>query len=227
MMAAYYCPQLVPNPGGLPGAAGLLCSQFFGAPPSLEQMRVSFDLRFKVSNPNHFPIPVAELLAAATVFPERTNQSLGAACVAFCGANQPGCTGQPGPTSCQAQRSDIRSLADFRNAAAGLLISSGISALQGQTPSYTMPQVVRDAEVLVTARFSFGPAALLQVLRQLAQQAVQQLQTGKQLEFVIPYRMEGSVWLDVGSLGRVAVGFGPAAGSWTIPATQIVPSGGR
>lgn len=221
MMARYYCPLVVPDIG-LPGTAALACHAAFGAPPLAAQMRVSFDLRFKVKNPNKFPIPVAELLAAVVVFPDKTNQSLGAACVAFCGTDQPGCTGKPGPGACVSKSTDIKSIADFQNAAAGFLISSGIQALSGQQPSFAMPQVVQDAEVLVTARFSFGAEALLQVLLQLAKQSAAQLQAGKALDFVIPYQIQGGVWLDVGSLGRVVVGYGPTSGVWTIPTDQLV-----
>lgn len=222
MMAAYYCPQVVPDIA-LPGSAALLCQQVFGAPPSPAQMRVSFDFQFKVKNPNRFPIPVAELLAAVMVFPDKTNQSLGAVCIAFCGADQPGCTGVPGPGACQSKATDIKSLADFQNAAVNLLIASGITALVGEKPSFVMPQVVQDAEINLIARFSFGPEPLLQVLREIAKQSYQQLRNRTTVEFVIPYRLEGSVWFDVGSLGRVAVGYGPAAGTWTIPTQALVP----
>lgn len=222
MMAAYYCPQVVPDIA-ISGTAALLCKQVFGPPPLPAQMVVSYDLMFKVKNPNHFPIPVAELLAAALVFPDKTNQSLGAACIAFCGADQPGCTGMPGPGACQSKSTDIKSLDDFKAAAVNFLIASGIAALAGEKPSFVMPKVVQDAEINLTARFSFGPEALLQVLYQIAKQSYQQLQDRKPIEFVIPYRLEGSVWFDVGSLGRVAVGYGPAAGTWTIPAEALVP----
>jgi len=220
MMAAYFCPQVVPSAfGGGP----ILCQTAFGAPPSPQQMRVSFDLHFKVANPNKFPIPVAELLTAATVFPDKTMSSLGAACIAFCGAEQPNCTGVPGPSSCQSKASDIKSLADFKQATGNFLISSGIAALNGTTPSFVMPQVVQDAEIVVTARFSFGPDALFVVLKQVASQAVDKLQQGQSIVFDIPYRLQGSVWFDVGSLGRVAVAFGPADGVWVIPAEAVVP----
>jgi hypothetical protein len=227
MMAQYFCPLVVPNPGGIPGSAAVACSVAFGAPPLPSQMRVSFDLKFKVKNPNQFPIPVAELLAAVVVFPDKTNQSLGAACVAFCGADQPGCTGQPGPGACVSKSTDIKSIDDFKAAAAGFLVASGIQALVGQQPSFVMPQVVQDAEVQVTARFSFGPEALLQVLYELAKQSANQLSAGKTLDFSIPYQIQGAVWLDVGSLGRVAVGYGPTSGVWTIPAEQIIPKRGQ
>jgi hypothetical protein len=222
-MRATYCPLVVPDPLGVPGSARVLCEGFFGAPASASQMRVSFDLRFKVKNPNHFPIPVAELLTAATVFPEKTAQSLGAACVVFCGPNQPECTGEPGPQSCVAKAGDLRSLKDFETATVNLLIATGISVAKGEKPSLRAPQVASDAEVSLVARFTFGPDALFATLKQVAAQSVEQLKLGKEIVFEIPYRLEGTVWLDVGSLGRAAVGFGPSGGTWVIPTSSIVP----
>ncbi len=217
-LAAYYCPQLVTVVGST-----YLCQGFFGPALSPQQLMVSFDLRFLVANPNHFPIPVAELLTGALVFPDKTQQSLGAACVAFCGVGQANCTGLPGPGACVSHRGDIKSLADFQTATANLLIAAGVKAALGGEPTFQMPEVVQDGEVLVTARFSFGPEALLKVLYQVANQAIDQLAAGKSIEFTIPYRLEGTVWLDVGSLGRVELGWGPAAGVWQIPTTALVP----
>ncbi len=221
-LAAYFCPQVVPDPFGVPGVAALACRQAFGPPPSAQQMTVAFDLRFVVDNPNHFPIPVAEMLTAATVFPANTNTALGAACVTFCGANQPGCTGHPGPNSCKASSRDIRSLQDFQHAAVNFLISSGIHALAGQKPSFVMPQVVSDGHIQLTARFAFGPDALLTTLREVAKQAIGELKSGQQVQFDIPYRLQGTVWFDVGSLGRVSIGFGLADGKWSIPVGALV-----
>lgn len=223
LLAAYYCPQVVPDPWGVAGSAAVLCRGFFGSPPPAHAIRVSFDLHFVVQNPNHFPIPVAELLTAATVFPNKTNQALGASCVAFCGSEQPDCTGKPGPGACTSHHADIKSLVDFQQQSANLLLAAGISALNGEKPTFIMPQVVQDGEILITARFTFGPVALLDVLKQVASQAVDQLYDGKAIEFTIPYRLEGTVWLDVGSLGRVELGWGPAAGMWTIPTEALVP----
>ena len=223
MMSAYYCPQVVPDPFGVPGTAAAACSVAFGNPPLPEQMRVAFELHFLVKNPNHFPIPLAEVLTAALVFPDKTQQSLGAACVAFCGADQPGCTGAPGPDSCKMKATDIKTLDDFANATANFLIATGVAMVQGQQPSFVMPQVVADSEIVVKLRFSFGPDALLGVLKQLATQAIDQLSSGQDLVFTIPYRLQGSAWFDVGSLGRVALGWGPQDGVWTIPANAILP----
>ena len=61
-MAGYYCPQVVPDPFGISGSAAILCSGFFGAKPTQQQMQVGFQTRYSVKNPNQFPIPVAEML---------------------------------------------------------------------------------------------------------------------------------------------------------------------
>jgi len=222
MMAAYYCPIVVPDVF-LPGDAAVACRLAFGAPPSKSAMTVSFDLRYKVENPNNFPIPVAEMLTAATIFPKKTRQKLGAMCVVFCGKDQPGCTGQPQPDSCVSKSGDAKSLADFEQNATDLLISAGITLLEGKQPTFEMPEVVQDSEVIVTARFSFGPTALLDALEELARQSVTQLERGQMPTFSVPFRIEGTVWLDVGSLGRAEIPFGPAEGTGVMPPDMLEP----
>jgi hypothetical protein len=221
MMAAYYCPQVVSDALGVGAAA---CGYAFGAPPAASAMTVGFDLSFKVHNPNAFPIPVAEILTAVTVFPGETEQALGASCVVFCSAGDASCTGQPGPDSCTARSGDIRSIEDFGGAAAGLLLASGASLAAGEAPSFTMPEVIANGDAVVNARFAFGTDPLLAALEQLALQSASELAAGQQVSFAIPYRIEGTIWLDVGSLGRVALGYGPVEGTWTLPAEQLVPS---
>ncbi len=44
-----------------------------------------------------------------------------------------------------------------------------------------------------------------------------QLKSGHRPNFEIPYKLEGTVWFDLGSFGRAAVGFGPASGVWNLP----------
>ncbi len=215
MMAAYYCPQVVSYPLSILACAPL------GAAPSPSEMVVAFNLQFNVHNPNHFPIPVAEMLTAVTLFPGQSSQPIGTSCVVFCSPDEPGCTGQPGPDSCTAKEGDIRSIGDFTNATADLIVASGVSLLQGQAPSFKMPEVVQDGEAAIEARLAFGADPMLQALEQLAYQSVDQLEAGQAPTFTIPYRIEGTLWLDVGSLGRVAVGFGPVDGSWTIPTSEL------
>lgn len=219
-MAAYYCPRVVPDPLGLTPQA---CEIAFGAAPAPQEMTVAFDLQFKLHNPNGFPIPVAEMLTAVTLFPGDGSQALGASCVVFCSADDPSCTGQPGPGACSARSGDLRSIDDFGAATANLLLASGVAVAQGETPSFEVPRVVQDGDATIQARFAFGVDPLLAALQRLAEQSVQELAAFQSPTFTIPYRIEGTVWLDVGSLGRVAVGLGPAEGTWTIPASALTP----
>jgi len=212
-LAAYYCPDLAQVPlGGAP----LLCQGLFGPRPSAESMAIAFDARLKIQNPNEIPLPLATLLAAVTVYPGASNQQTGATCVQLCPGGPGTCAAQNPATACQSSSRDIRSLNDFANAAVGLVVSNGLAAAAGQPPSFTAPTVAASGELEVVARFSLAPAQILRVMRQLAEQSVNDLQQGRAPSFAIPYTLEGTIWFDGGSFGRVAIPWGPASGIWTI-----------
>jgi hypothetical protein len=219
-LAAFYCPEVVNVPLG---GAALLCQGLFGRRPAPADMTVSFDLRFRVDNPNQVPIPLASVLTAVTVFPAATNQRLGASCVRLCAPGQAGCLAGPDPAACRDSARDIRTMDDFAGAAVGLLVAGGLSAAAGEPLSFTAPALSAAAQLDVTVRFSFGPNELLQALRQLAVQSVDELKQGRPVTFTIPYRLEGTVWFDVGSLGRIAVGYGPVEGIFTLPSEGLLP----
>ncbi|HXJ23925.1 MAG TPA: hypothetical protein VMT03_27275 [Polyangia bacterium] len=213
-LAAYYCPDVASAPFG---GAALLCQGLFGGRPDPPSMAVSFDVHFRVTNPNQVPLPLSSLLAAVTVFPAAGNQRLGAACVSFCAPDSPGCTAGPDPNACQSSARDIHSLADYAAAAAPLLGIAGLKGDAGQVPSLLAPKVVAGGSLEVTARMSLEPSELLTVLRQLAIQSADELKRGHTPTFAIPYRLEGTVWFDVGAAGRVAVPWGPTEGVFTLP----------
>jgi len=211
-LAAYYCPDLVSVPLG---GAGLLCQGLFGGRPSPDSMAIAFDARFKIQNPNEIPLPLATMLAAVTVYPGASNQQIGATCVQLCPGG-PGTCGPPDPNACQASSQDVRSLSDFANAAVGLVVSNGLAAVAGQPPSFTAPTVAAASELEIVARFSLSPQQILRVMRQLAEQSTDELKQGRAPSFAIPYRLEGTIWFDAGSFGRVAIPWGPASGTWVI-----------
>jgi hypothetical protein len=213
-LAAHYCPEVVSLPLG---AAGPLCQGFFGARPSPAAMAAVFDLHFRVSNPNKIPVPLASVLAGVTLYPTTGSQRLGAVCVQLCPEGQAGCSGQPGPGACQASSRDVRSLSDFAGAAANFLMANGIAAATGQPVSFVAPKISQASQLDVTVRYMLSPQDLLAAMKQLAVQSVGELKSGRRISFAIPYRIEGTVWFDVGSLGRIAVGFGPAQGTWVLP----------
>lgn len=222
LLQAYYCPEVVPAPLGIPGGAAVLCRGFFGAKPTPAEMAIGFDLRFRIGNPNKIPVPMADVLAGVTVFPGANNRSLGAACVHLCSPEQTGCTGQPDPGACQASSRDVRTLNDFAGAAANLLITAGVTAAAGQPLSFTAPRVAAGAELDVVVRYTFAPQEMLGIMRQVAQQSVNELKSGRSVTFNIPFRVEGTVWFDAGSFGRVPVGYGPVEGNWVLPTEGLV-----
>jgi hypothetical protein len=214
-LAAHYCPDLVSAPLG---GGALLCQGLFGTRPDPATMAVDFDVSFKVTNPNQVPLPLSSLLTAVTVFPAANNQKLGAACVTFCPAEAPNCaTGGSNPTACQASSHDIHSLSDYAAAAAPLLIVSGLEGAPGQLPSLLAPKLGPAGDLQVVARMSLQPSELLATMRQLAEQSVDDLKKGHPPTFVVPYRIEGTVWFDAGAVGRVAVNWGPTDGTFTLP----------
>jgi hypothetical protein len=219
-LAAYYCPDVVSVPFG---GAGLVCQGFFGPRPTPTEMEVAFDLRFLIDNPNNIPIPLASILAAATVFPAASNQRLGATCVQLCADGQVGCSGQATSDACQASSRDIRSLNDFGNATANMLIAAGISAATGTAPTFVAPRVSAASRLEVVVRFAFGPEPLLGTLHQLAMQSANELKRGQTVTFSIPYRIEGTIWFDAGSFGRINVGYGPLDGTFVLPTSGLVP----
>jgi hypothetical protein len=66
--------------------------------------------------------------------------------------------------------------------------------------------VVAGSQLDVVARLAVTPEALLPAMEQLARQSVNELKAGRKLSFEIPYNLEGTVFGDAGSLGRVAAG---------------------
>jgi hypothetical protein len=219
--AAYYCPDLVSVPLG---GAGLLCQGFFGARPDPMAMAVAFDAHLTVSNPNQVPLPVSSILAAVTLFPGAGNQKLGATCLHLCPPGAAGCAsgGPESANACQASSSDIHSLSDYAAAAAPLLLAAGLADKPGQIPTQLAPQLAAASQLAVVARMSFTPAELLAVLRTVAGQAEGELKAGRAPTFVIPYRIEGTIWFDAGAAGRVAANYGPVEGTFTLPVQGLL-----
>jgi hypothetical protein len=221
-LAAHYCPDLVQAPFG---AGPLLCQQAFGPPPPPSRMLVSFDVRFHVANPNQVPLPLASALVATTLFPATTSEKLGAACVSLCPPGAAGCTGTAPAGACEASSRDVRSLNDFVDKSLPqLLVTEGVALANGQPLSFTPPPITASSDLDVVVRYSFGPEQLLAVMRDLAAQSVSEFKAGRLPTFTIPYRLEGTVWFDAGSIGRLAVGWGPTQGTWTLPLGGLVPA---
>jgi hypothetical protein len=221
-LSAYYCPRVVQSGGSALGmAADFVCTRLFGKAPPAEQMQVGFDLRFDVANPNQIPLPLSEILTALTVFPGQTQQNLGAVCLSLCDPNDAACVGGASNRGCEKASGDVKSLADFPQAALNVLVAQGIGAAGGTPVGFKLPKVVANANLPVTARLALTPQALLPAMEELARRSVNALKAGKPAAFEIPYKMEGTIFAGAGSLGRVAAGFGPVESVWPIPTERL------
>jgi len=220
-MSAFYCPRVAQSQLGI--AAGALCGGLFGVPPPQQDMTLGFDLQFAVANPNNVPLPLSEILTAVSLFPGASQQNLGAVCVRLCAPGDAACQAGRDPNACRSGRSDIKSLSDFPQAVANLLVSEGLSAAAGAPLKFEAPKVLSASSLDVVARFSLTPEALIPIFEQLARQSVSELKAGRELSFNVPYKMEGTVFADAGSLGRIAAGFGPSSGDWAIPVQRLLP----
>jgi hypothetical protein len=222
-ISAFYCPKLLTEKAGLGFAADLLCSKFFGKAPSQDDMMVGFDLRFEVANPNQIPLPLSEILSAITVFPGQTQQNLGAVCLSLCAPGDANCLGGASTTGCAKAPGDVKSLADFPAAAARYLLGQGVSEAGGKPLGFSLPKVTAASKLAVVARLGLTPEAFLPAMQELAQRSLSELKTGKSPAFEIPYKLEGTVFANAGSLGRVAAGFGPSSGTWPVPTQKLIP----
>jgi hypothetical protein len=222
-LSAYYCPKLLRERAGLGTVADFACSRAFGRAPDASAMQFGFDLRFQVKNPNQVPLPLAEILTALAVFPGASTQNLGAVCLKLCDPGDASCFGGADQRGCQSSQSDIKSLSDFPGAVANMLLARGISAAGGQPAGFRAPRVTAASTLEVVARLGITPEAMLPAMEQLARQSVGELKAGRKLSFEIPYKVEGTVFGDAGSLGRVAAGFGPVSGAWPLPAERLLP----
>jgi hypothetical protein len=220
-MSAFYCPRVARAQIGF--AADAVCGGLFGAPPPQQEMTLGFDLRFAVANPNKIPLPLSEILTAVSLFPGAAQQNLGAVCVRLCAPGDAGCQAGRDPNACRNAPGDVRTLADFPQAIGNLLIAEGLSAAAGTPLRFEAPKVLSGSSVDVVARFSMAPEALIPILEQLARQSTSELRAGRELSFAVPYNLQGTVFADAGSLGRVAAGFGPSAGQWTLPVQRLLP----
>jgi hypothetical protein len=200
--------------------AGWLCTQvtnplichIFGVVPPKSSLLFAFDIDLDADNPNSFPLPMVEVLTVFTAFPAVQGQkNLGAVCLSLC-EDPNGCAQQP--NACQSTEPEIRSLGDFAHAAVGFL--TRLAAGQEAIENLRVRLIPAGGKARVVIRLELGVDAVVGLIRQVAQDAMRDLQRGVEPRFSIPYRVEGSVWLRVEHFGRLGAGYGPYHGTWNL-----------
>jgi hypothetical protein len=206
-LAAYYCSQAVNVP------AIVSPCRVFGTIPTRDSLRFTFAVDLTLRNDNSVPLPTAEALLAFTAYPAATGQhNLGALCVSL--RNEGEVTDLP--NGCQDRGDSIRTMADFGNAAARFLFN--VATGQTRVGDVRIRTIPPGGEIRVTVSLGLDPESTLGLVRTMSESAVQGLSRGQQPHFVIPYQLEGSLWVEVEHFGRFAVAIPQTRGEFDMGA---------
>lgn len=206
-LAAYYCAQTVNVP------AMISPCRVFGAIPARDSLRFTFAVDLTLRNDNRIPLPTAEALLAFTAYPAATGQhNLGALCVSL--RNEGEVTDLP--TGCRDRGDSIRTMADFGNAAARFLFNAATG--QTRVQDVRIRTIPPGGEIRVTVSLGLDPESTLGLVRTMSETAIQGLQRGQAPHFVIPYQLEGSLWVEVENFGRFAVAIPQTRGEFDLGA---------
>lgn len=202
IVARALCPQIAPAP---------VC-MILGGRPSAAELRIGFAVQIDVTNENAIPLPLVEALVAFTAFPGAQGaQNLGAVCLSMCD-DPNNCP--PRSDACTAGGPEIRTVNDFAGAAAGFLIA--VAAGQERFENLRVKTLPANGTTRVTVALELDPMQVVSLLARLGADAIEQVKRGSIPRFVIPYQVEGSAWVSVARLGKIAAGFGPFSGQWEI-----------
>lgn len=205
-LAAYYCMQAT---GG--GLAAVAC-RAFGDVPRKADLRFTFRAQLEAKNPATIPMPVVSALLAFTAFPADTGgQNLGSVCVEMC--KDPSSCPQSA-NACDSSDPQIKGMQDFAAAAVGFLVASALSG--GPTLELTMPVVDPGKSLAFAATLSLDIDQMLALIKRASRDAADQLTRGTRPTFVIPWAIEGSVWVRFEGFGRIGAGFPRQTGEWSL-----------
>lgn len=206
-LAAYYCDALVHVPAPLPSPC-----MIFGAIPTRADIRFTFAVNLAFRNDNAVPLPMAEALMAFTAFPQVNGQTnLGAVCL---GLDQPGDVPPNNPNGCRDRAGDIRTMADFGQAAASFLFA--VATGQEHVGDVRVRTIPPHGNAQVTVRLGLDPQTTLGLVQTLSTDAIATLRQGQQPRFAIPYRFQGTLWVNVEHFGRFAVAVPPVDGAFNL-----------
>lgn len=201
-LAVYFCTRVAPP---------IIC-QIFGPIPSPQELQFQFTTDLDLQNPNSIPLPLVEILAGFTVFPQATGErNLGAVCLNLC-EDPTSCP--PAQDACRSDQRDIRTLQDFAGASVNFLLA--VATGQQRFENLRIRTLAPGQTTRTQVHLQLDPEAVLSVIEHMSTNVVQQTQRGQAARFEIPYRFEGTVWLRVENFGRFAASIPRFEGSWPL-----------
>ncbi|MBK6580513.1 MAG: hypothetical protein IPG17_31015 [Sandaracinaceae bacterium] len=201
-LGAYYCAERLGR---------FLCG-FIGEVPTAEELNFQFDLELLLTNRNPIPLPVVSALVGFTAYPgTEANQTLGSVCMSFC-QDPNNCT--QSLEACDSTEPEIRTRQDFAMAAANFLIATALG--ERSFSDLRIQTIPAGSELRFIIRLSLDPRQMIDLLREATLNLIELLRNRQIPEFVIPYSIEGSVWVSVENFGRFAASFGPYGNEWRL-----------
>lgn len=183
--------------------------------PARDSMRFSFDIVFDLDNDNKFAIPLVEVLLGVAVFDDN---NLGAVCISFCDPEAEDCT----PTTdaegaCDAEGAkDVQSASDIIPTKEELLEIATDVASGTTDDNWDFRRIPAKGSTEAHIQFDFDIGVMLGILEDLFEEAIDDAIAGRNINWDIPYTMDGSVFFDVPEMGNYAVGFGPIDDTWVV-----------
>ncbi len=199
-IAKALCPQVAPQP---------VCMMM--GSPNQADLAFVFSVAIDVANDNSIPLPLVEALAAFTAFPGASQKNLGSVCLSMC--DDPNSCPQGKPDACSSGN-EVRTSRDYATAAAGFLLN--VATGQDKLDNLKIKTIAAHGTTRVIIKLALNPDMMVSLLSQLASDAIAQVKRGSTPTFSIPYSLEGTVWVNVQSFGKIAAGFGPTTGTWQI-----------
>ncbi len=226
-LGLYYCSQMASR--SPLGALGGLACRIFGPMPTREQLAFHFDVEIEIQNSSNVPMPLVQALIAFRAFPDSTRatgaqtngaqangvaENLGSVCVSLC-ENSTSCPQDA--NACQSSEPEIRDVDDFAAAAAQFLIATAVG--QRRWEDLRIRTVEPGQNLRFVVRLSLEVEQMLRLIERTLSSAVETAQRGQVPSFVIPFEVEGSIWVRVENFGRFAATFPAVRGQWDMAQT--------
>jgi len=173
----------------------------------------SFDIVFDLSNNNEkIPIPLVEILLATTVFED---ENLGAVCISFCDPESEECKSETNAEgACDAEGAEeIKSAADIVPTVDELQeLASDVAS--GDFDNSEFRTIPAKGNIEAHIQFDFNIDTMLGLMEHILLDLGEDIISGRSLGVTIPYSMDGTLFFNIPSMGRHAIGFGPVEDKW-------------